>query len=141
MKKLLMIILLLSAKADAQVYAGMGAGFSFTRSKPVAELQVGIADKNLVVQGGFMLHLDNETPALINAQVGGRIYSGQGTGWQLTGGYCYQLISNDNKARNNKTYIISAQMFRPIGWGQWYVSGNYTPGYFAATFGIRGVFN
>lgn len=142
MKKLLLLTMCAMAlKSNAQFYLGAGAGFSFTKSKPMAELQMGVADKNLVVQGGFLVHLDNKNPVLFQAQAGGRIYTGEeaATGWQLTAGYCYQHASNDHRKRNKKTYIISAQMFRPFGWGEWYVSTSYTPGYTTTSLGVRGI--
>lgn len=141
MKKIIILLLLSASQTDAQVYIGAGAGYSFNKSTPVAELQIGISENNIVVQGGFLAHFDSKTPVLLNIQAGGRIYTQESAGWQLTAGYCYQYMSNDVKSRNKKTFIVSAQMFRPFGWGQWYVSGSYTPGYYTALIGVRGIFN
>lgn len=149
MRRLIALLLIISAtflmcnKASAQFYTGLGAGISVTKGKPTAELQIGFADpSNLVVQAGFIAHLDRKNPVLLQGQVGYRFYSYPDVGWQIAGGYCYQLISNDNKDRNKKTWIASAQFFRSIGYmGEWYVSASYSPGYIVAGIGIRGVFN
>jgi len=147
MRMLIAILLILSAsffvcnKASAQFYTGLGAGLSASKGKPMAELQIGFTDpSNLVVQAGFQAHLDNKNPVLLQGQVGYRFYSYPNIGWQLAGGYCKQLISNDDKSRNRSTYIASAQFFRPVGYmGEWYINASYTPGYVLVSIGMRGI--
>ncbi len=147
MRKFIIAIIFLISTATAahsQFYAGMGLGASVTKARFVGELQIGqILEHNWFVQGSYQSHIDAEYPALLQLQ-GGRRFMGNKfpkyKGVSVSGGYCYQLVSTDNTARNKNTFVVSAAVFKHRRVGELVYSGTFSPGYFILGVGLRGLF-
>lgn len=137
--------LMLSLFSKSQLFFGIGAGAS-TKKAFIWEMNVGgIINEKTVIQGGYQAHLDAINPAIFQIKAGKRFYFNNqecdrsGAGIQITAGYSYHLKSTDNKSENKHTGIATAEVFLPFGYGgEWTASATYTPGYFIATFSVRG---
>lgn len=147
MRRLIIAIIFLISTATAahsQFYAGAGIGASVTKARFVGELQIGqIFEHNWFVQGSYQAHIDAEYPALLQLQAGKRLMgsgSSRHKGVSVSGGYCYQLVSTDNTARNKNTFVVSAAVFKHRRVGELVYSGTFSPGYFILGVGLRGLF-
>ena len=133
MKKIFILTLFsfLFLAAKSQVYSGIGLGYSSKKSG-IYELQIGYKLINTIFQVGYQAHIDNRNAAIFQCKVGYRIKF-----IELSGGYGYQLVSNDNKERNCSAIIGSLTYYRELGVGEMFISFTTTYNHNLATFGIR----
>src|SRR5665647_2799393 len=98
MKKLFFILLLLPAIVGAQVHFGLGAGYDVSKSKPLANINIGYTASNNIMIEAVM------QPAITRA-VNSDHYFGGKIGYNIHNlvpavGYYYNYKNADDKAMN-----------------------------------------
>lgn len=137
------IVILSCTSGKTQVTASLGLGANAIVKAPVIDLQAGvILGGSWTTQAGFQAHIDNYNPALFQVKIGRRLSLPSGSGLHLSGGYCYSLASTDDKSKNRRLIIGSAEYYRPIGAddAELVFGISATKGNAIITLSIRGIF-
>jgi len=144
-----MLSFVVAMSLKGQVYVQGGAGMAFNKEIGSLTGQIetgwkqplntwGGSGGGLMASGGFVALVDASAPVIFYLKGGKAFQIGYGQEIELSGGYSWSKVSNDDKSRNSSGAILSISLLNQVSEiGQWVVNLSGGKGFVSGSIGMR----
>lgn len=135
---LTLVAMLATMQLSAQVFVGLGPGYSFNGKGLVGDLGVGYQYKNIVLQAGYQSHIKSDEPVLLQLRAAIQLQIGETMYVQPFAGYSRYQMSSDDKSRNSNSYVAGMELVKfEMQDAAWFVGFTQTKQHSIISCGLR----